>query len=155
MTINWDRPEEWRRIPGMDYEASSRGRIRRTSTGRVLRSWVGNKHGHLKVTLGGRRIWVHRAVALAFHGPCPEGLEVRHLDGAPANNAPSNLKYGTRSENNYDKRQHGTDHMLNRGWCKNGHELAGNNLRIDFKGNRTCRECRRATRRRYYERAGR
>lgn len=155
MAVNWDRPEEWCRIPGTDYEASTRGRIRRTSTGRPLRPWVGNKYGHLRVTLGGRRIWVHRAVAMAFHGMPVSVAEVRHLDGNPANNVPENLAWGTRSENNYDKRRHGTDHMLNRTWCKNGHELAGDNLRIDFKGNRACRECRRTSRRRYYERSGR
>jgi hypothetical protein len=155
MNINWDSPEEWRSIPYTSYEASSMGGIRRLETGRPVRPWVSNKPGHLKVGLHGKRVWVHRAVALAFHGEPPEGTEVRHLNGDPQDNRPSNLAYGTRSENNYDKRRHGTDHMLNREWCRNGHELAGDNLRIDFKGNRACRECRRATRRRYYERAGR
>lgn len=44
----------------------------------------------------------------AFVGPCPEGLEVCHLDGDPLNNRLSNLRYDTRSANNLDKVGHGT-----------------------------------------------
>lgn len=51
---------------------------------------------------------LHVAIALAFFGPRPEGMEVRHLDGNPKNNAISNLKYGTRSENIGDAKKHGT-----------------------------------------------
>jgi hypothetical protein len=44
---------------------------------------------------------------LAFVGPRPPGLEIRHLDGDPGNNALNNLRYGTRSENLVDKSYHG------------------------------------------------
>ena len=43
----------------------------------------------------------------AFVGPCPEGQEVRHLDGDPTNNAINNLAYGTGSENKRDMYLHG------------------------------------------------
>jgi len=36
---------------------------------------------------------------LAFVGVCPDRCEVLHLDHNPANNALTNLKYGTRGEN--------------------------------------------------------
>ncbi len=45
---------------------------------------------------------VHRLVLEAFVGPCPDGLETRHLDGRKSNNALSNLKWGTSKENKED-----------------------------------------------------
>jgi hypothetical protein len=43
--------------------------------------------------------YVHILVCSAFHGPRPEGKEVRHLDDYGLNNRPSNLCWGTREEN--------------------------------------------------------
>lgn len=51
---------------------------------------------------------VHALVLEAFVGPRPEGMECRHLDGDPTNNALANLAWGTRAENIADKRRHGT-----------------------------------------------
>jgi predicted XRE-type DNA-binding protein len=51
---------------------------------------------------------VHRLVCEAFHGPCPDGMHCRHLDGSRANNTPSNLCWGTKAENEADKLRHGT-----------------------------------------------
>ena len=53
------------------------------------------------------KIYLHRAIAEACYGPCPEGLECRHLDGDKTNNAGSNLAWGTRSQNSKDKEAHG------------------------------------------------
>jgi len=50
---------------------------------------------------------VHRLVLEAFVGPCPEGMECRHLDGDPSNNRLENLRWGTPAENTEDKRKHG------------------------------------------------
>lgn len=55
-----------------------------------------------------RSAYRHRLVAEAFHGPCPDGMECRHLDGDRANNDVSNLCWGTPVENNADKKVHGT-----------------------------------------------
>lgn len=55
-----------------------------------------------------KRVLVHRIVAATFHGECPEGAEVRHLDGNRLNNTATNLMYGTRSENRQDSESHGT-----------------------------------------------
>lgn len=54
-----------------------------------------------------RRVRVHRLVLEAFVGPCPPGLEARHLDGNGHNNARTNLAWGTHRENIADRTRHG------------------------------------------------
>lgn len=51
---------------------------------------------------------VHRLMLLAFVGPCPPGMETRHLDGVRNHNELSNLAWGTRDENAADRVRHGT-----------------------------------------------
>lgn len=114
--------EEWKDIPGYEgkYQASTLGRIRsldrrvrvvahgkettRLMRGRVLRPWRVGSCGHVGVDLGceARAVPVHKLVALTFIGPRQEGMDVCHNDGNPTNNAVSNLRYDTRSENNKD-----------------------------------------------------
>lgn len=55
-----------------------------------------------------RPIYIHQLVLKTFVGPCPEDMEIRHLDGNSQNNHLNNLKYGTRSENRIDSLDHGT-----------------------------------------------
>lgn len=54
-----------------------------------------------------RQVRVHQLMALAFLGPRPEGLEIRHLDDNKLNNRLSNLRYGTHSENALDMYRNG------------------------------------------------
>lgn len=56
-------------------------------------------------------LYVHRLMLLTYVGPCPEGMEVRHLDGSRNNNNLTNLLYGSHSENMYDAVRHGTCDM--------------------------------------------
>lgn len=56
-----------------------------------------------------KKIYIHRAVCELFNGTPPAGYQCRHLDGNHTNNAASNLKWGTPTENNADKIIHGTD----------------------------------------------
>lgn len=68
--------------------------------------------GYLSVNLrwGGskRNVAVHRLVLETFVGPCPPGMECRHVpDFDPANNRLDNLQWGTPKENQNDKRIHG------------------------------------------------
>lgn len=69
-----------------------------------------NKSGHLLLSLCGGRsaVQIHRFVLECFEGPCPEGMQCRHLDGDPTNNTLSNLKWGTPKENMRDRDLHGT-----------------------------------------------
>lgn len=102
--------ERWRPIPGhKGYEASSLGRVRsvpRTlrdgrKAGGVVLAQQRDRGGYLTVKLRGRRVRVNVAVQLAFAGPA----EVRHLDGDQENNRPENLAWGSRVENERDKRE--------------------------------------------------
>lgn len=120
-----DDAEIWKVIPGWEgyYEASSHGRVRSlprvvnhprswklTIKSRILRSQP-HYHGYRMVPLsreGSREIrTIHSLVAEAFLGPCPDGQEVRHLDGIADNCRVGNLKYGTKLENCADMIRHG------------------------------------------------
>lgn len=153
-----DQPEEWRPIPGYEglYEVSDRGRVRSLDrtiqrNGRshrirgvvLAQSSTGPGYRHVSLRSGGRAFTqlVHRAVLLAFVGPCPTGMESRHLDGEPDNNVPSNLAWGTHSENNRDRVRHGTHHHAIKTHCIHNHLLK--DAYITPTGGRSCRTCRR------------
>lgn len=55
-----------------------------------------------------RKAYLHRLICEAFNGPAPDGMLCRHIDGDRTNNAAENLRWGTQSQNNLDKRLHGT-----------------------------------------------
>jgi hypothetical protein len=109
--------ERWRDVPGFkgQYMVSDHGRVWSRYYGRWKRPRVvpGTKHsdGYLYLSLHKRQSriqkYYHQLVMLAFVGPCPDGEEVRHLDGNPANNHLSNLAYGTRAMNLRDMVNHG------------------------------------------------
>jgi hypothetical protein len=70
--------------------------------------------GHLTVQLGNgekkeerANAKIHALVMLAFVGPYPEGLEIRHLNGIPGDNCLVNLEYANRSRNRLDIKWHG------------------------------------------------
>ena len=107
--------ENWRPVVGYEgeYEVSDLGRIRSLlwdDGPRVLSARRHTKYGHLAVDLKGKAKSVHRAVYEAFVGEIPGNEVIRHLDGNPANNALSNLKTGSRSENFHDCYAYGGRH---------------------------------------------
>lgn len=143
-------------MPG--YEVSNLGRARSLPRfvsngtprrGRVLRQEK-TSNGYLRVcvSVGDRKrhVLVHRAVADAFHGMCPDGMQVRHLDGTRDNNQAENLAWGTASENMRDRRRHGTDFNANKETCPRNHRLSEPNLRASElrHGRRNCLACHRA-----------
>lgn len=75
-------------------------------------------------------------------------LVVRHLDGVPTNNHPSNLVYGTFSENNDDSVRHRTHKEAKKDACQQGHPFTPDNTRIEARPNgrsaRRCLTCQRA-----------
>jgi len=114
--------ETWEFIPGYDsaYSVSTMGRVKshdrrvpvqgnstRFSKGKMLKPIRYNQFGHLKVELKGMPRAIHRLVLETFVGPCPAGLETRHLNGNPADNRLDNLAWGTTKENCQDTVRHG------------------------------------------------
>jgi len=71
-----------------------------------------DRDGYLHVGLTRNKIrkfyLVHRLLMETFIGPCPKGMECRHLDGNPQNNKLNNLCWGSHSDNEKDKIRHGT-----------------------------------------------
>ncbi len=61
-----------------------------------------------EVDIDGKIRRVHVLILTAFVGPCPEGMECRHLNGNRHDNRLSNLAWGTYAENTRDRIQHGT-----------------------------------------------
>jgi len=98
------------------YEVSDQGRIRNvkkranTVVGKILKERK-DKDGYSRITLcmDGHKttLFVHRLVAGAFIGPCPEGKEVNHKDGVKAHNRPDNLEYVTSDYNHLHASKNG------------------------------------------------
>jgi hypothetical protein len=103
--------EIWKPVPGYDnrYEASNLGRIKALTYGKgqsktdlILKSWISNAgYEGVKIWHNKKHITkqVHQLVATAFHGLCPDNMEVNHIDKNKLNNVPENLTYVTRLEN--------------------------------------------------------
>jgi DNA polymerase I-like protein with 3'-5' exonuclease and polymerase domains/intein/homing endonuclease len=107
-----EEEEEWvTTLRHKDYSVSSLGKVAYTGDGarRLLRPCRKGSWGHVKVRLGrgAKDSPVHQLVAEAFLGSRPEGCEVLHLNGLPADNRVSNLVYGTSAENSAHTVLHG------------------------------------------------
>lgn len=122
--------EVFRDVPGFPgYRVSNYGRLKSCLTRRRVVGIKGSVSAmsdewHLMATKGYGRsghvlcrlrretvlfhVGLHRLVLMAFVGPCPEGMECRHLDGNAGNNRLENLCWGTRSDNHKDAIRHGT-----------------------------------------------
>lgn len=119
--------EKWKDIPGYEglYQASTHGRIRsldrvityaknrkRTNPGRVLSPHPNtsseSKHLGVKLYKDGKQKGhqVHRLILITWKGPCPPGMQCCHEDGNAQNNKLSNLRWGTRQENEQDRIKH-------------------------------------------------
>ena len=149
--------EHWLPVVGKEpyYRVSDRAQIMSLhprNYGRILKTPVGN-HGYPNVNLSvhGKRtlMLVHKLVAEAFLGPCPDGMEVRHLDGVKTHCELSNLAYGTHSDNQWDQILHGTHANGSREACEKGHPYVPGSYRVarypdgSFK-ERVCHQCERA-----------
>jgi hypothetical protein len=104
-----------RPIPGWPgYYATAEGEILSVRTGRpvILATTAHPTRGHLKVKLyregctRGVDHFVHRLICLAWHGEPCEGADLA-LHGPnhdPTDNRPENLRWGSRGENERDRR---------------------------------------------------
>ena len=93
------------------YEVSNHGNVRRIKEGKGTRGPnhvlqpSREKTGYLfvKLRFNGRldQIKVHKLVMQTFVGLRPDGFEINHIDGNPANNRLTNLEYCTSSQNKF------------------------------------------------------
>ncbi len=154
--------EQWKPVVGYEglYEVSDQGRVRsvdrdilckdgriRSIPGRMKKLTV-SRDGHSRTGLGkSDTALVHRLVAAAFLGPCPDGMEVCHWNDCPSDNRLSNLRYGTRGSNLRDAVRNGKHTNASKTKCRRGHPLAFPNLVPSSMraNNRKCLACQRAS----------
>lgn len=151
--------ERWLPIAGFEsYEVSDMGRVRSlprvvqrgghpyTIRGRILKPRFDDQ-GRQGVCLfhegTKRQARIHLLVLEAFVGSRPPGMEGCHWDDDNSNNRLSNLRWDTRSSNEYDKVRNGGDHNARKTHCDNGHEFSPENTIWRNGKWRNCRTCQR------------
>lgn len=102
--------EEWRPIPELEkYEVSSLGNIRHSVRKKVLLAqehWKGHLCFYYWVSGSKRRkkMYIHRAVALAFLGKPPENCHtVDHINRIRQDNRLENLRWATLTEQVFNR----------------------------------------------------
>jgi HNH endonuclease len=91
---------------------------------------------------------VHRISAALYLGyKFDSGLDVLHRCDNPSCFNPKHLFIGTHRENMLDMKAKGRHGILKMVRCRKGHPFSGENLRIDRRGHRICRACKRDTKR--------
>lgn len=137
-------------IPGRPgYYATERGAVWSAHVHRELKQRIG-MGGYMAVSVKAGRTrsnaFVHTLICTAYHGPRPEGMVVRHLNGDKYDNRPENLAWGTKSQNSLDRVTHGRHHNTLKTHCPRGHAYEGDNVYVNPRGERHCRTCRREAR---------
>lgn len=149
----------WRPVFGAEglYEVSDRGEVRsrprERTRGGILAPRMYSKYMMVDLGRGNHRL-VHRLVLEAFIGPCPPGLEARHVNGDHTDNSLPNLLWGTRSENTLDQVRHGVHANAIKTHCPLDHPYDGRNTGMTKKGSRYCRACAASRMRRARETVG-
>jgi HNH endonuclease len=96
------------------YAVSGKGSVYSFVRGKKkLKPRRNEEGGHLMVVLYFDGVpvprFVHKLVLETYVGPCPKGMVARHFpDRDPSNNRLENLQWGSRKENEEDKKVHGT-----------------------------------------------
>lgn len=119
--------EIWKPVVGFEttYEISDQGRIKRTSTQRILaprNCTNGYKMVNLKDGKNYKQRMIHSLVAEAFIGPRPEGMVVSHKNHVKHNNPLNNLEYVTYAENSRLSARRGENHA--------SHKLTEKDIRL-------------------------
>ena len=133
------------------HEISPEGVVRSkphaTTPGKELRPYT-DRYGYkiVAISSGGKvkAHKLHRLLLSTFVRPPKPGEEGRHLDGNRANNDLNNLAWGSRLDNEGDKKRHGTHANKVKDRDPRGHLYEGANLAIQKDGSRRCRACARA-----------
>jgi hypothetical protein len=96
-----------------------------------------NKAGYGRI---GGRVLAHRLAYESLVGPIPSGLVIDHLCRNPACVNPAHLEPVTLQEN---CRRGLINDKVHRPHCANGHHYTPDNMRLDSRGHRVCRDCQR------------
>lgn len=162
-----ENEEIWRPVIGAEgkYSVSSLGRVRTEARVAMRRngwpfpvrerllSQCEVQGGYRKVAIHyepdvpTRRL-VHQLVMEAFVGPRPSGMEICHGNGDPSDNRLDNLRYDTRSANQFDRISHGRHNNAGKTHCIRGHEFTEANTYTPPSRPhiRECWTCKRARR---------
>lgn len=119
-------------FPG--YAITRHGSVWSEKSQKWLLTHVDNVAGYVTIGLmqNGRQhpVCVHRLLLETFVGPCPPGMQCRHLDGNKLNNDLDNLCWGTRSENYADSVVHDR-HVRGE---RNGRSKLTNSQAVEIRG---------------------
>lgn len=94
----------WYKIPGFEgYAANRKGELLFRKTGKITQGGVAGRYRKVSVYPDGankpKLLYTHDLICRAFHGLPKRGQVVLHKDNDRLNLKPSNLKWGTQSEN--------------------------------------------------------
>ena len=103
-----------------NYAINIDGEVANLKTGLIVKG--SERNGYLRISIRNKQYSIHRLVWETFNQPIPEGYYIDHIDGNKSNNALSNLRLVTQSDN-----------MKNA--MKNGHKGQILVLQYDKKGN--------------------
>lgn len=102
------KPKPIPNFPG--YSITRHGSVWSEKSHKWLVTYIDKVTGYVVVGLiqnGHQRPrYIHRLLLETFVGPCPLGMECRHLDGNKLNDGLNNLCWGTRGENYADSVVH-------------------------------------------------
>ena len=104
--------------------------------------WTGscNDQGYGNFKYFGRVEKAHRVAYRLYVGPIPTNMELDHLCRVPQCVNPAHLEPVTHWENG--RRGQVGKWQLRKTHCPHGHPYSGENLYIDTRGRRNCKECR-------------
>ncbi len=106
--------------------------------------WIGtikNSLGYGSFHYNKNSFSAHKMSWTLYNGEIPKGLVVRHQCDTPRCVNPKHLLLGTQKQNMQDMVKRGRHANQQKTHCKNGHPLAGDNLRMKTQRTKKVRRC--------------